>query len=345
MIKHLAYSIPYKVLVNELKLAEANGFVYSRIHPHHPELQLWCYTPKCVIEKQWNVATKSARGLVLNTKDELIQSVGFSKFFNLGEMSALPTGQLIAYEKLDGSLIHTFYYKGLWYFHTKGCWDHENSYLARSLWNEGHPCNLDRNATYLFELLHPRARIVINYGDQPKLCLLTAYRNGEELIDNPPFSGDSEIFTRPEIYSASTIAELDLMKPNFEGYVVRYDCGTRVKIKTEEYVRLHRLIGDVNRKRILELLISGMSLPAIKASMPEQFSEDIEEIGSSILAECQPILDEVWFFYGDNKKLSRKDYAIKGQTCLAAQKFAAAMTAYLTVDAEQVKKAILKSLK
>ena len=49
-------------------------------------------------------------------------------------------------------------------------------------------------------------------------------------------------------------------EPNKEGYVVRFSSGLRLKVKSEEYVRLHRLLTQVNSKDIYEWVRDGRDL-------------------------------------------------------------------------------------
>ncbi|KAL0236320.1 hypothetical protein GEMRC1_002902 [Eukaryota sp. GEM-RC1] len=58
----------------------------------------------------------NARGTMFEIPDEplqpILRSLPMKKFLNLGELKTVPTGQMFASEKRDGSLISTYLHKG-----------------------------------------------------------------------------------------------------------------------------------------------------------------------------------------------------------------------------------------
>ena len=60
-------------------------------------------------------------------------------------------------------------------------------------------------------------------------------------------------------------------EPNKEGYVVRFSSGLRLKVKSEEYVRLHRLLTQVNSKDIYEWVRDGRDLGELLNGVPDEF--------------------------------------------------------------------------
>ena len=65
-----------------------------------------------------------------------------------------------------------------------------------------------------------------------------------------------------------------------EGFVVRFDTGYRVKIKGEEYLRLHRLISNILPTNVWEALINGDDLNTIRVQLPEEHLRDFNNIVS-----------------------------------------------------------------
>jgi hypothetical protein len=121
---------------------------------------------------------------------------------------------------------------------------------------------LDRSKTYLFEIVLPWNRIVVDYGDREDLVLLAVIdtASGEEL----PLA---EIGF-PVVRRYDGIADLEALleieeERNREGYVVRFASGLRVKVKFEEYVRLHRLLTVVTARHIWDQLRAGSSIEAM----------------------------------------------------------------------------------
>ena len=87
--------------------------------------------------------------------------------------------------------------------------------------------------TYLVEIIYPDNKIVIPY-DLEKLVLLGAYdETGEEIFDaNPGF----EIAPKYTFNSLEEIQELCKTLPgDKEGFVIRFQDGTRIKFKGTKY--------------------------------------------------------------------------------------------------------------
>ena len=140
---------------------------------------------------------------------------------------------------------------------------------------------LNKNWTYLFEIIYPSNRIVLDYGKTDDIILLAVIDNetGEEydIYDdrvNPGFRPVQE----HEEFDGKTFRQLQKMNVNNEeGYVLRYENGFRVKVKFKEYVRLHALITNVTPKRIWENLMNGDSLEELIDSIPDESFDWIKD--------------------------------------------------------------------
>jgi len=62
-----------------------------------------------------------------------------------------------------------------------------------------------------------------------------------------------------------------------EGFVVRFQSGQRVKIKFDEYKRLHKLLTGVSPKAIWEVLRSGSDLSQVIDRVPDEFYQWVRE--------------------------------------------------------------------
>jgi len=67
------------------------------------------------------------------------------------------------------------------------------------------------------------------------------------------------------------VCELSQVEDVEEGFVLRYSNGLRLKLKTSEYLRLHKLVTGVNSRRIWECLSAGDSLDALLTRVPDEF--------------------------------------------------------------------------
>lgn len=236
------------------------GYISQR---HHPEfkLNIFNYTSKTQYDRVWNEATIACRGLIC-TEDGRIISRPFRKFFNLEEMESLPDEPFEITEKMDGSLGISYYWNNQWCIATRGSFESRQAIEATKLLNYKYLVDCrhwDPKWTFLFEYLAPWNRIVVNYGEEEDLYFLAAIKteSGKECGYCPPG------FKTPKKFNCHKIEDIykGIPRDNFEGVVVRFlKSGLRVKVKTEEYVRLHRLITGLNDMRIWECLKDRISL-------------------------------------------------------------------------------------
>ena len=245
-------------------------------------LCVYTYTQFTQQEHLWNNITRKARGIVLDQDGEVVQFC-FEKFFNYNEPEAYTdlAVRKISYEdlfqnsnifeKIDGSLIkitkHSKY--GL-VITSKGSFGSDQVAMAKEILKEN-PEYVDaliENYTYLFELIHPQNRIVVDYGEEKDLKLLGVI--SDEGVEMP-----SKMFIEKDFpfKKASAIKDLDeyMNRDNVEGVVLVYNDLFRVKMKTEKYVELHRIVTNWTEKKVWEVLKSGedpLSMP-----FPEEFQE------------------------------------------------------------------------
>lgn len=120
---------------------------------------------------------------------------------------------------------------------------------------------------------------------------------------------------RSEVLELSQDKNLD--EKNREGFVIYFQDGLRVKIKFEEYKRLHAIVTGVSAKQIWESLKRGEALEDYLQNVPDEFYkwvtdtiknlekqyEDIEEMAKETFANMQ---DQVRKVSKDNR---RKEFA------------------------------------
>ena len=148
--------------------------------------------------------------------------------------------------------------------------------------------HLDRSLTYLFEIIYPENRIVVNYGARNELVLLAVVdtATGTEPTDLPDigfplvrqFDGYADMAT-------IRAAQID----NEEGFVLRFASGFRVKVKFAEYVRLHRILTQVSSRTVWEYMAAGQSLDVLLESVPDEFYAWVKETVASFTAQYQTI--------------------------------------------------------
>ena len=288
-----------KLNVPELEARVNSKLIKKFIHPTHPELIGWSYTDKCQYEKAWDEHTMNARG-VITLPDGTIISRPFPKFFNLGEKEAEPidwTEPVEITEKLDGSLIILSFYKGEMIVNSRGSFTSEHAEFARR-WLHDHFEEWTKikhsEYTYLFEAIFTSSNKnevkVVNYGDKSDLTLLAVIHTdtGEEL--SYVQMKEKELIGKLFGISLSTRYGFDDVKniiskvkartsvQDGEGLVLHFmNSNKRVKVKSDVYIRMHRLISHANRKTILQMLMSGDSVEEVYSTLPDEFYTEVKK--------------------------------------------------------------------
>lgn len=280
-MKHPATEMGFAELRDGL-LAALDAKLVTRQHSGDG-LETYCYSNSCVYDRQWNPITLCARGLILDAEAGSIAALPFPKFFNVGEnlSATVPDLPFETFEKLDGSLIIMFWHKGEWRTATKGAFGSDQAKWAKA-WIAGQDLStLDKGVTYLAEAIYPENRIVVAY-DRSELVLLAAYRlDGIELrYDELRTVGERLGWTVAKRHSFASVTDLILhtkgLPPSEEGFVLRFENGVRLKVKGEEYRRIHALISKLSPLSIWDAMQAGDDMEAIRRDLPEEFWDDFD---------------------------------------------------------------------
>jgi T4 RnlA family RNA ligase len=277
---------------NMLPLLIEQGYIISQTHPTLP-LTIYNYTAQTQYERYWHPATLACRGLILDQQHRVIARP-LPKFFNLQEhQGTLPDGVPQIYEKLDGSLILLFFYAEAWQIASRGSFTSEQAIKARELLADYQAdlAQLDPDYTYLLEVIYPRNRIVVDYGNAERLVLLAAVHaaTGNELDHNQVTWKD-----RAQTYAATSLpdwmASLNQAEPeNQEGFILKWVNGFRLKYKLADYVRLHRVLTRIQAKDIWECLSQNQDLSQFLDSVPDEFYQWVKTVKADLEAQYQAI--------------------------------------------------------
>lgn len=281
--------------IQYLKQLITDGYINVQKHPK-ADLYIYNYSPKSQYDRVWNEWTLACRGLIMDGENQIIARP-FKKFFNLEELSpellaATRTpppgdgGLFDVYEKMDGSLGILYWINNEPFIATRGSFLSDQAIIAtemlRTKYGESIPY-LNQSKTYLFEIIYPENRIVLDYGDQRKLVLLAIIdtKTGEE---SPLELKGFEIVKKYDgLNDLQKLKELE--EANKEGFVVKFNSGYRLKIKFEEYVRIHRIVTQVSSYNIWEFLKAGQDLLPILDKVPDEFYDWVKATHSKLLAQ------------------------------------------------------------
>jgi RNA ligase len=263
----------------------------------HPELDLWIlnYTPEVQFGKLWNDVTKQCRGLVVDESGKVIARP-FKKFFNLSEhdnpdFEKVPYGMNFkAFTKCDGSLGIIFHYQDKWRVATRGSFESDQAKKAQKILDQRDMSNVVKNLTILCEIIYKENRIVVDYGDLEDLVLLGAIETStgkeRDLSDL-----ESLPFNQVKVFDVSSLEDLPKDTKNFEGYVVKFENGLRVKVKLDEYVRLHKVMTGITPNRLWESLKNGDDIESMIKDLPDEMYDETMQVVEDIRNAAAAIVD------------------------------------------------------
>jgi RNA ligase len=265
------------------------GMLYRYISSEG-NLELYNYTPKCIYEKEWNKATLNLRGEVFERWSGKLIAKTFPKFFNFSEHNPKEKKRILrkeiykCYEKVDGVLGIIYNYKG-WKLNTRGRFKSPQAIKGFKILKQKYDLSdINKNLTLLVEIISPKFRIVVDYGKEERLVLLSAYNrnNGKELKDYR-LDDISEKTGLPLVkrfdYSIKKVLDLKSELPkDFEGFVIRFKDDSRVKIKSEEYLKIAQIVENLTPLTLWKNMEYGKVRKDALIEIPEEYREKANKI-------------------------------------------------------------------
>lgn len=300
--------------IDTLEEMISSGYVRMTKHPERT-LYIYNYTAKAQYEYMWNEVTMLCRGLILD-ENYTIVARPFTKFFNYGEVTdqQIPSLPFEVYDKMDGSLGILYWWNDRPYIASRGSFMSEQAIKATELLYDKYAKSieqLDKTKTYLFEIIYPENRIVIDYGHKEELVLLAIVDIATGL-ETPLIDIGFPVVNRYDgLNDLQAIRQLQM--EDKEGFIIRFDNGYRIKIKFGEYVRLHRIITQVSSKTIWEHLRDNQSMDELLDKVPDEFYSWVRTTIDEFLEAYQKIEEEAKAEYKELE--DRKATAFYFQTC------------------------------
>jgi RNA ligase len=258
--------------------------VYKQIHPTLP-LTIWNYSEKVQYDNLWDDITTQTRGLVTDDKGNIVARP-FKKFFNDSEKKHTPTPDFDVYEKMDGSLGILFYYEGEWVLATRGSFTSDQAVKGFEMLQKYDYQKLHKDYTYLFEIIYDDNRIVVKYNYED--LVLLGMINTETGYDVDLYGEGNDVRLKNLITNLGfkVVKKYDgindysilkgMIKDDEEGFVVKFSNGDRMKIKGEEYMKLHKLITSVSTTAIWEMMSEGRDVLELLKEVPDEFYNKIK---------------------------------------------------------------------
>jgi RNA ligase len=350
---------------NVLEDYKERGLLHSQSHPRFP-LTIWNYSEKVQYDGLWDDVTLMCRGLITDDVTGGILVKPFPKFFNYEEIvnkGQIPTQGDCVYvqEKADGSLGILFYYEGEWIMATRGSFTSDQAIKGLEMVQSKY--KLDswiKEYAYLVEIIYPENRIVVNYGEE-KVIFLSAVPNNfykqtneEELhwsmaCDVFKFNGvsDKDITQTKQHFNFSDQLYRSLKAQNDvnkEGFVLRFQPGNfRMKIKFEEYLRLHRIMTNVTSTSIWEVLSTGGDMSAILVDTPDEFYGKVTGYANELISQYQEVEKEYLAIFDTLKSI--KDFKWRASFAEEAKKYKNPSLLFKMYDRKEYSSLIWKIIK
>ncbi len=281
--------------LDEFFQAQRDGWVLSKTRKtaDNQTYRLFNYAKKTQYDRVWTPVTLEARGLIYCEETLELVASPLRKFFNLGERisdtqsaTVLP-GPFEALVKLDGSLGIGYRLDGAINWATRGSFDSPQSLAAQAIWDARYKKNEHllftewNHITPMAEIIHPCSRVVVKYDFEDLVLIAARDRfTGQDL----PYEFLAEMAQRVgmpvvERFSSSDmdsilqrVSELD---SNHEGVVLHWP-EHRLKLKGDEYKRVHALLSGATTSNVASSWLNGTHVELLEA-IPEEHRETSEK--------------------------------------------------------------------
>lgn len=303
-----------------------------------PCLISFCYmvAAENTFDDDWS---RECRGIVFNAKTGKVVGRPLHKFFNVNERESTRAENLQGVavrlmDKRDGSMIHTVQ-TGEYQYRLKSKKSFESDVAKQATeWvsekdNGGyHAMNLhcvERGVTAIYEWTAPDARIVLPY--RKSALTLLHLRNNEtgEYWDRDAMRGFAEVFgvncvdehqedARKFSFDIQDLLSKAKTIEDIEGWVIQFQDGEMVKLKTEWYLKRHRAMTFL-RERDIAVLVLEEGLDDLKSMLVGDGVDitDILNVEQRVLHDLRQLVMSVEVAYEADKLLDRKTFAIKNQ--------------------------------
>ena len=273
---------------------------------------------------------KECRGIILDSNNKIV-CWPFDKFFNYGESNAdeIDWSSARVQEKIDGSIMKVWYDNGSWRLSTNGS---INAYKTELNTNELLKINcpystfgdlfdnainrgkipfedMDKDCTYMFELVSPYNKVVIDYPE-----IILNHIGTRNNITGQELNVDIGI-KKPKEYPIHTLEDCircagELSKDE-EGYVVVDKNWKRIKVKNPVYLQLHRMVSNnqLRMKDILHMLFENEQEEFL-AYFPE-YRAAFKEVQDSLEYMKERLLKNRIQLFHFTTYVTRKDFALE----------------------------------
>jgi RNA ligase len=317
------------------------------------------YTERAQFDRMWNEVTLNCRGLIFDVNTGQVIARGFKKFFNWDDSSQPypPKGTVLRMPKMDGSLGILYWDDEEWKIATRGSFTSDQALKATRMFEHTRVKNFNAHSweqpiqpsfdrSYLFEIIFPENRIVVDYGQDERLVLLDVLDTATGKSDMAEF----DEFIWPDKVEKILIPEFkDTMGSEIpsgeEGFVFYWPARDfRVKMKAAEYIELHRMIFGLSARSVWQRMGEGETIEEIAERLPDEFHDWVRKIGNDLKLEQSRIMKEAAAEYSYVRSHLPANY-VRREFAEKAIKSPLKSYLFLLEDGKDISTEVWKSLK
>ncbi|MDR1974496.1 MAG: T4 RnlA family RNA ligase [Bacteroidales bacterium] len=159
----------------------------------HPRADLYIYGYYATTKNHvWDNISEQCRGLILD-KDGNVVAKPFQKFWtfqqylsdttlllNDNQIVEIPKCQFKILEKIDGTMATLYWIKDIPYLATQRSFTNPKAIVATRLLHEKYShlfSSLNKKYTYIFEVVYPETKVIVDYKDKKDLYLIGLIEN------------------------------------------------------------------------------------------------------------------------------------------------------------------------
>ena len=270
-----------------------------KTHPVYSNLKLYKYRAGYdFFDDSDAPIVRHCRGLVFDQKTDRIICRPMPKFFNhfnyredyLQELFS--TMNYEVQEKVDGSCVNLWHYDGEWHTSTLGSFESEQAYIAQAIIKAKFDLSkLLHYCTYVFEVVYPKNRIVMNYGKTKDVRFLMHFDrdngmeldvlkglHGTELLQHKAKTANEFCAIQGDTMSFEELLKFVDQNETDEGFVVSFtpkhsffNAGfrLRVKFKTKWYLERSRMKMMLHKDSFIRAVAGFYRLHEVLPDLPE----------------------------------------------------------------------------
>lgn len=270
-----------------------------RVSRHDRGLVLLNYTDACQHARAWDDVTTACRGLILDPATGEVVARPFPKFFNWGEQDVKPiAGPVLVTEKVDGSMGILYRLGDELALATRGAFASREAQRGTAMLRALPGVReVPHELTLLFEIVTVDGGSNMVKYDYEGLVLLGAVDRftGAELPHPEVVALAGRLGVRtPIVFPHASLDEALTARvglpANFEGFVVRFADGLRLKLKGEAYLAALRASAALSTGKVRDALAAGeAAYRALELKTPEELRPDLERVAGELRARAEAL--------------------------------------------------------